>query len=496
MNRLLLSCIAASSIAAAGETDLLRFGNGDQLHGTFGGISAAGPSVLWQRDGVDGEVAFRSSEIRQIVLRNSRPSKALANLSHIGLANGDRVPGTIRELNENRALFETEFGGTLEIPRNRIGLIAPSPLGGRVLYHGPFDPDEWTLMTNEFPDGFSARPPEDEKENESANAARWMFSGAAWYWQNESSGTALVRKNGMPDRAILQFDLAWKNRLALALAFHSDFTRPPEDEEDENANRASRNQSLPRIFGSSYVLHLYTNYVMLYRTSFDEAGRPSLERVQTHNSNIRLGDTGKANVEIRCNRQSGEIVLFINGEFVVQWSELKSDEILAENSGYAGLGDGFGFFVQNENSPVRISEIVLAEWNGMPDAARSLQVDDADIVLLTNGTDRFSGRVTSIRDGKMKLESRYGDFNFPMEEVAEVRFAKSSLHRSTEIPTDEISIRFHPIGRLSGKALEGDANKLRILNDDIGEIQVSLESAVMLELQPSNSFLDDWDPEF
>jgi hypothetical protein len=241
------------------------------------------------------------------------------------------------------------------------------------------------------------------------------------------------------------------------------------------------------------VLQLYSNYVNLYRTSFDDDGEAAQpELIRTTHAGLRLGDSGAAKVELRCNRDSGEIILFVDGEFVAQWNELAiGDEI-----GYGAPGDGLGFYVQQEDSPIRISEIIVAEWNGMPDAARSLQVDDADIVLLANGTDRFSGTVTSVKDGLLSLEGRYGDFKFPIADIAEVRFAKSKLAKADDKISDTLVVRLHPLGRITGKPLAGNSNSLRILNGAAGEIDLNLDSAVMLEFEPSISFLDDWDIEF
>ena len=259
------------------------------------------------------------------------------------------------------------------------------------------------------------------------------------------------------------------------------------------AGKVMNSTSLPDIFGDSYVLQIYSNFVMLHRSSFDLDGQLRLERVQTTNSTMRLGDTGTATVEIRCNRPAGEISLFINGQFVAQWSEVAGED---GAGGYAGKGDGFGFIVQSEDSPVRISEVVVAEWNGMPDAARSLQVEDSDIVLLSNGTDRFSGKVTGLSQGKLKLEGRYGDFEFPINEIAEVRFAKSRIAKAPDAPSDEMKTRLYPLGRISGRPLVGDSSSLRIMNGALGEIDINLDYAVMLEFQETESFLDDWDEEF
>ena len=232
---------------------------------------------------------------------------------------------------------------------------------------------------------------------------------------------------------------------------------------------------------------------MLYRVGFDEEGNPEMNRLQTTNSNVRLGDTGNATVEIRCSRETGEIVLFVNDEFVVQWSEPGNQDGVVD---YAGKGDGFGFLVQADDTPTRISEVVVAEWNGMPDAARSLQVADADIVLLANGTDRFSGKVVSIKDGSLKLESRYGDFEFPMEEVAEIRFAKSGLVGREETADSDLKIRFHPLGTISGNPLSGDSGQIQLITPEIGEVQVNLKSATMLDFRDTESYFDIWDVEF
>ncbi len=486
----LVTCCHGAEI----KDDLLNFVNGDQLHGHFDGMTEDG-SLLWKRDDVGAEVKFKPAELRRVVLRGGEPATALRSFSHIGTTNGDRIPGELRELDDKHVLIETEFGGMLDFPRDQVGLLAPSPLGGKVLYHGPFDPDQWSMINPEHPDGLPAPPKKGEKDDA---IPRWKHTGSAWYWQAKGMGTALAKKTGMPDRAILRFDLAWKNRLSLAIGFHSDFTKPEKVVEGEEGGIAlpggSRSVSLPEIFGNSYVLHLYSNYVMLYRTSFDAAGKPRLDRIQSNNSSLRLGDSGKTSVEIRCNRISGEISLFVGGEFVSQWSELEGG--LGDGNNYAGKGEGFGFVAQSEDASLRISEILVSDWNGMPDSARSMQVDDADIVLLANGTDRFSGKVTGFHDGVLKLEGRFGNFEFPVAEIAEVRFAKSRLAEAEKEPSGETRVRFHPLGRISGKPLGGKDGSLRLRNSSAGDIDVRLDSAVMLEFRETESYLDDWDDEF
>ena len=492
-------------LMAAEPSDLLRFTNGDQLHGTFLGIKA-GPQAIWQREDLAAPVDFNSSRIRHIVLHGGRPLKPLTSLSHVALVGGDRIPGIIRKLDEDTVTLDTSYAGVVQVPRNQVAMLAPSPWGGRIQYHGPFVADEWQMAHASFPDGF---PPPATNTPDKGNdlkdvPGRWTFSGSAWYWQNKVSGTAILRKEVMPDRAILRFDLAWKNRLSIAIGFHADFAHPKPDKEGgepENAAAAKpvkfgpgESAMLPAIFGNSYVLHVFASHLMLYRTSVNGDGVASIGRVLVNANNVRLNDSGNATMEIRSNRNTGQVSLFINDEFAAQWSD--GDDGGAAMPALSSKGSGFGFVVQAENSPVRLSDVIVAEWNGMPDSARSLQVDDQDIVLLSNGVDRFSGNVKYLKDGKILLETKHGDFQFPLDDIAEIRFARNRLASKTEELADSVVIRLSPLGQVTGRPLSGDSSAMRIVHPFAGELDFNLESAVMLDFQPSNNSIDDWNADF
>ena len=89
IRELAISWISGLMVLAAAEPpDLLRFTNGDQLHGTFEGIRE-GPRAIWQRDDVTAPVDFKTEQLRHVVLRGGRPLKSLASLSHLALVNGE-----------------------------------------------------------------------------------------------------------------------------------------------------------------------------------------------------------------------------------------------------------------------------------------------------------------------------------------------------------------------------------------------------------------------
>jgi hypothetical protein len=489
---------ACAPLHAAERPDLLRFTNGDQLHGAFLGIEA-GPQAVWKRDDLAEPVRFKTSGVRHIVLRGGQPAKGLATLSHIGLANGDRIPGTVTAMDAESLTIDSEWAGTLRVPRNQVAMLAPNPLGGRIHYHGPFSDDGWRMAHPAFPKGLPEAKKEDATKDDEA-PGRWEFSGAAWYWKGDHTGTALIRPDGMTDRSVLRFELAWKNRLNLAVAFHADLEvpPPPADGERKEAARAPANgdnSAFPMMFGNSYVLQMFSSYFILYRAGIDDEGNGTMERVRLNNSNLRLGETGRASVEIRSNRRSGLISLFINDEFVSQWAEGAAGA--REDAEFAGKGAGFGFVIQGEESPVRISDIVVSEWNGMPDSARSLEVEDQDVVLMANGTDRFAGKLTGMEgEGRLAFEGRHGRFSFPLSDVAEIRFARSGLAAVADAPSENIAVRLHPFGLISGSPVSGDASAIALAHPVLGSVRLSTASAVMIEFNSSNHIIDDWDADF
>ncbi|RYD31687.1 MAG: hypothetical protein EOP87_14245, partial [Verrucomicrobiaceae bacterium] len=350
---LALAVPTASAEKEPPRQDLLRFSNGDQLHGSFAGIGG-GAKISWDRKDVAGPIEVSSTEVRQVVLNGGRPRKPLESLSCVTLVEGDRIPGVLRSLDDKSVVLETSFAGMVTLPRDRVAMVAPSPLGGRLIYHGPYEGEEWSMINMASPDGLPpGQPGDDDPKDDPTKPGHWKFSGSAWYWQGTRPGTALIRREGMPDRSVLRFNLAWKNRMSMAFAFHADF-RKPKPPEDEVVGNVPANQfpadasSFPRLFGNSYVLQLSGNSVLLYRSGFDEQDKPTVEAIRSNSYSARLGESDNVTVELRCNRQSGEISLFINDEFFGQWSEGPDG---AGTTTYAGKGGGFGFMVQSMNSP-------------------------------------------------------------------------------------------------------------------------------------------------
>jgi len=501
---LFLSIICASTAAAervTGIEGLLGFNNGDQLHGHYLGFSEN--RLCWLREDLAAAPEFELANIRRVILRNARPESGLKTSAHAATIHGDRIPGRIVSLDEEQAVLDTEFAGKLALPRDQLGMLFPNPHGGKIFYQGPFSSNEWEIVKPS--ERITIRddrenPDEKEEDSETTVARGWTHSGAAWYWPGNGEMSALARKDGLPERVVVRCHISWKSRISLAIAFHADFKVPSDVEGEDIPDRrfhASDTNIYASLFGNSYVLQLNPTHAMLYRAIMADDGSTKVDRMHTSFNNVNLGDSGSANIEIRASRPTGEISLFINDEFVAQWSEIGHlDDASDQSHAYAGVGGGLAFYMQSFDCSARISDVVIAEWNGMPDAARSMQADGHDVVLLTNGTDRFSGKITGISDDEVSLAGRYGEFIFPLDDVAEIRFARFTLSKPEQQDARTIRLRMHPMGLVSGVPVAGNAKHLRIEHPACGAIDVDLSAVVILEMHSGESFLDAWDPDF
>ena len=526
---------AALSLATAEETpDLLRMQEGDQLRGRFEGISE-GPKINWHRKDFKDTAQIGIGNLRHLVLRGGNPAQPLKSISLVELINGDQIPGTITALDDKSVTIESDCVGTLTIDRNKIARIAPQPLGGRLHYHGPFSEDRWEV-TSYNPDNeeggeqaqvrqlrqeiqidgnFRGRMQigpgrgQDQPADPADEGPGWKHSGAAWYWKSSNPGTALILRDTMPKQSTLRFDLAWKSQLNVAIAVHADFCvdelkeeKPEADEELEKQDeiipqRAQfiphDSSSLPSIFGNAFVLQIHSNYMVIYRTVVDEEGNKSVKRVQTSSNRLRIGENATHTFELRSDLETSNFSLFVNGEFVTQWSDPALKDKKMEPVG----GSSLAFMPQIAGAQVKLSDIIIAEWNGMPDSARSLEVEEQDIILMTNGLDRLSGKAVSLEDnGMLRFKGKHGEFMLPLDDISELRMATKNRLKLDPPSGQQLKVRFSPMGCITGTPISGDRKNMVLNSPLAGDVTILNDAAVMFEFDDSNDIFTNWDANF
>ncbi|MDB4489149.1 hypothetical protein N9017_03440, partial [Akkermansiaceae bacterium] len=470
--------------------DIILFQNGDIMHGIFGGIE---DGLLWERKDIPRPIKFPIPGVRQIVFQGNTGVVMEKETSFITLVSGDRIPGEIVSLDETSLVVQSSVVGNITIPREHIESLSPNPFDGELFYSGPYNSNGWMILDDRKTEEQKKKEAkaaeekaeeegkgDDEKEaaKEEENSSAWIHSGASFY---SLDNRALVYPDAnMPDIGRLKFKAEWKGRLNLTLALHSDFTRvlPPEKKEEpeeqkaeeieegaqkedaeENPGDAEEGeeaepaplrkeklvdlrqgngfQSIPWIdpskrthadmFGTGYTMTLYSSYPNLSRNYFSETGVARTQRMASVRSNISLSEGGEAEIEIRYNRKESLMILFINGNYAAQWNDL---------GGFPGDGTGFGIVNNTSNARIRVSEVMITSWNGMTDSANSMAHPDRDLVLLANGTDRFSGQITAIRDGIAHLSSAYVNAKIPVKDLSKIVLKKSA---TTDLESDLLS---------------------------------------------------------
>lgn len=492
MTALLFTLLSLSPALLASEpgSDLLRFKNGDVIHGQFMGVSESS-QLLWKSSEAPDNIAFETKNLRKVLFNKGRSQSRLKTKDLVELTNNDRLPGEVLSLDDTSLTFNSDFGGLLNLPREHVRRISLNRHGPEPRYLGPFQKEGWIFQKSQSKGGRKRAKAEEPKEED--EKAPWHLSGGAWY--NEAH-TSLALETSTFERTSYRFRVAWRNHLNLNIAFCADFHRPAvidPDLDNQIKNPASdlllegpSGHSDPERFGSAYVLSLHSNYIRLQRTGFDANGRPETSSFKSESAHNQLRDQYEAEFETRIDRKKGLIAFFINGRRLAEWED--PAESLSDGGHLA--------FNTGNNCFIRLSDISISDWNGMPDSALSMQSDTRDIVLLQNGTDRLSGKIISIGDEHLKLASDYATFEIPLEDVSDLYPASNQLLSIEEPSQNSAILHFRPLGRLTLQPKLGTSETLTGLNPSAGELKISLDSVFLIEFDPEITLFDNWDENF
>ncbi|WP_411844609.1 hypothetical protein AAFN60_11105 [Roseibacillus persicicus] len=522
---LLLTLLGAASIAAETEPalDFLRFTNGDTLHGHYLGLDE-GPLVQWQSTESPDQSAYRTENLRKLSLNNGRAKEQITSSGMVELSNGDLVPGDLIAMGSDSVSVQTQFAGLLTIPRKHVRIIMPNRHGGNVIYAGPLNDLDWSIPGAD-PEAEEAEEAGDEQGDEDKKKVTlpetWTHGGGAW---SSNSSDILRLDKELPDRVSIRFHLTWQAPLNTNIAIFTDFQKPfrqenvrvrrvpdgnkqknekeeeaeaiEEDAEGEEEEPAPEMLDIMEVgpgnsdsesYGSGYLMSILSSYSRLQRLSFDDKKMPRKSSFPNSGGRLNLGDFYSAEFEIRANREEGTVALFVNGEFYSEWQDLATP--LEETSRYFAIAAG-------SKSRIRISDVVVAKWNGMPDSARSMETEERDVILLTNGTDRLSGDLLTLEEDRFRIESKYGEFQIPAQEITDIRLATNSIVEGPEPQSGEILVNMQPKGLLTFLPKEGNGSRLKGSHPILGDLTLDLNYAYLLEFDPISSIFDNWDDDF
>ena len=456
---LLLALLAVRSIAAAPGgaatnrlRDTLQFSNGDRFSGVLQGISADG-WVSWNHADLEKPALLSTRNLTQLDL-DGRGGDATAGATwKVRFENDDEL--SVGRLQANATDFELEtwYLGKVKVPRSRVRSISPVQTNFMTLFEGPTGTNGWTSWKVVVALG---------------EPGEWKYQNGAFYAKEAAS---IARPLNLPDSFTMEFDIRWKGPLNMAIALFTDSLKPislanKEDEPD---------------FAGFYSLQINSYGANLLsvrkRDPLRYLGQQAIPGISTKS---------KAHVEIKADKRSRRILLFIDGMLVKQW---------VEPTEFSGEGKGIRLVHQGQGS-VRFSGLKVTEWDGryedrMP-AAAGPQTED--VVLMLDG-ERITGRIRSIDASNLIIADVTGEKTKPVQQIRAIEFHPAAAPTNKTTPTAkapasgsvagaESRAFFQKHGRLTLDLEQVDGGKVRVNAPMIGRVDVDIAAVSRLTLVP------------
>jgi hypothetical protein len=374
---------AQPALAQPAEADCLFFRDGDALRGQLLEIQPH-DFIRWQHPDASGPSDFKPETVARIDFHPPQiPAFRADNACKLSLASGDALDGNLVSFDSDTLTLDTWYAGKLKIPRRSLETLdIPSP--SRVIFDGFTGLDGWTQ-------GNSARAFVGE-------AGQWSYRDGAFYSDKAAS---IARDVKLPDRAQIQFDLAWRNVLNLAVALDTDSLQPILLTDKENGPD----------FGGFYSLRL-------------GSGPVSLSPIRKKGPLRALGDTlfvaslaqkNRAHVLLRLSRPDHRVALYLDGALVRDW---------IDPDGFAGEGTGVRFVNNQMGGDLKVSGFRVSRWNGLLDNLSPAARDPScDTILLESGA-RIGGALVSIAAGRISMLTAAGATNLPLASATAIQFAR------------------------------------------------------------------------
>jgi hypothetical protein len=420
--------------------DSLLFRNGDLLYGQLLAIDAPS-AVQWRHPDAARPIEFKPDCIAQIDFSAPKNSTAPSdNACRLLLANGDSLDGNFVSCDRETVVLQTWYAGRLSIPRassQSLVFIRRSP----ALFDGITGLDGWTQAVSAV-----AAP---------GQAGQWIYRDGAFY---ASKTASIARDLKLPDVAEIQFDLAWKGPLNLAIALYTDSLRPV---------LLSAKDQAPD-FGGFYSLRFdnsFYRYIDLWPIKKNGRDR-KLGQVPFPT----LNNKDRVHVDLHVSKTQHKIALSLDDTLVKEW---------VDPEGFAGEGTCMRF-VQNPGGVLKLSNLRVAQWDGIFEEP----ADDItrDACWLENGQ-KMAGAIESISNGKIAVRTTKGPVQIPLAQLKAVTFA----HRQASPPqTQAATVRatFAQGGGLTFILETWRPKEMIIRSADFGKARINPAAFTRLQFLP------------
>ena len=348
--------------AAEPPPDVLKFRNADLLHGTLVSGSAT-DGVRWSHPQARSPLVFGLEGLHEIQLGDAAKARA-GTRTLVQLTNGDSLAGELTALTADTLTLQTWYAGSVTIKRNMIAGLRPNIGASISLYTGPNSLAEW--------------------ERPNRGNSGWSFRNGALIAVG-GGGNPIGRDLKLPDMVNLECDIAWQGYPGFYMLLFV-----------EN-------------FDDYYSTECYGLQISGTTINLQRARRGSgMNNVESALNLNDLQRKGKVHLGLKINKPKRTFALFLDDKLIKQWTD---------DNEFTGKGTGVGFVAQGQ--PIRISNIIVSEWDGRLDLDGGGKAAEEDFLRLANG-DKLSGKLGTIANGQVALTTSFATMQVPLERVVEV----------------------------------------------------------------------------
>ena len=349
----------------------------------------------------------------------------------------DSLEGDFVSCDRDAVAVQTWYAGRLTIPRaslQSLVFIRPSS----AVFDGINGLDGWTRAGSPAP--------------ALGDAGQWTYRNGAFYADKTAS---IARDFKLPDESEIQFDLAWKGSLNLAVALYTDSLRP--------ILLTAKDQAPD--FGGFYSFRFQSTVLIdLWAIRKRDPVRPLGQVMDT-----ALNGKDRLHVDLRVSKAQREIALFLDNSVVKEW---------IDPEGFIGEGTGIRF-VQNPGGVIKLSGLRITHWDGLFDQPAA---DSTDAVWLDNGR-KITGAIESINAGKITVKSTNGPVVIAVTQAKGIAFYHPQSP-APETTTGNVRATFAQGGGLTFTLDTWRPDEMIVHSPDFGRARLNPSAFTRLQFLP------------
>ncbi len=356
----------------------------------------------------------------------------------------DTLRGRLIALDEDTITLDTWYAGRLTLKRSLVhtlDIFSQSP----TFYTGPNGPEGWVASSGSVKDN-------------------WTFKNRT---MTSLTRRGIARKVQVPDRAKITVTARWKNTPYFRILFLSSEGKADYPE-------------------TGYSLNIQQSRLTLFRNS------PKQRNADIFNEGIdNMREIEQTTVTIYLDRsEEGTSAVYLDDKRIATWTDVDDTKLKGE----------WLHFVPNRNSPLKLSDISVSQWDGalpvseddepLPDKKED---DDEGPKLkgqemrLANG-DIVIGEIQKIDQDLVHLTTSFGDVKVPLRRIKNIMLAPVEDEDRMEI--NDVRAWFHEGGYVTIKLKSFDGETLSGYSQVYGDAEFKVSAFARIQFNIWDRSLD------